>query len=449
MSWHTCIVCLKQTPDGPPGESLLAQLGLSPLADSEPLSFEDATSSHSEGLSVGQPPGWTVLCDLGSFDDIIENCPPEFPDGMWNSGMDLWLKRVSGSGVEAYYFIMEGGAEFYGFAAYSQGIRKRLRLFEGGRKIADIGAPLSEEQGTARKRLSEKVILGLLEDLCVSFADLDDTEFRYYGRDEVATTPDALVPGGNGCDGEATTESQINPSPLIAKYIKELSSKKMQVRHQAASDLGSAARTSVPTVEAAVPALIAALSDVNVWVRITTSLSLAAIGEAAHSAIPAMLPLLQSEDDDERGYVALALAEFRPVPEEVMSALLKLLGDPGKTTYMQKKRSYPIRLRVAIAIAKADPTRDEVIPIIEEILLSTKPVSAEFSHTLDMLWEVASRGTRYAPILKAKLEGASFYQRVNIMDVLSQIDATFIVTEPEVKRLINQTRSMLKRPLLG
>lgn len=104
---------------------------------------------------------------------------------------------------------------------------------------------------------------------------------RYYRRSESTGRVKHVPTSGN---------------PVLAKYIRELSSDKATKRTAAASYLGLMGEKAAP----AVPALITALNDESHWVRRAAARALGKIGTPALDATDA----LRSAAEDKDPYVA-------------------------------------------------------------------------------------------------------------------------------------------------
>ena len=82
-----------------------------------------------------------------------------------------------------------------------------------------------------------------------------------------------------------------------------------------------------PAAEPAIPALVAELKDEDEEVRRSAILALGRIGPAAEPAIPALVAALKDEDEEVRRSVVLALGRIGSVAESVVSALIAALKD--------------------------------------------------------------------------------------------------------------------------
>ena len=217
------------------------------------------------------------------------------------------------------------------------------------------------------------------------------------------------------------------PMPEINSWIDQLSSKQVRTRQRAASELRKAAAKMPTIAAAAIPTLWAALLDEDPWVTIMAADALAVIGEPARSAIPTMVKLLASPNADIRGYIALALARLKPVSDEILTALLRLLEDPGKCRFQQKKNCYPIRYRVAFAIAQIAPTRPEILPVIRDALLNTN-LWYVFSEAITCVRDLGVNGVSLIPDIRGLLVHHHEWRRFRANLFLLGVDPQFVPT---------------------
>jgi hypothetical protein len=147
-----------------------------------------------------------------------------------------------------------------------------------------------------------------------------------------------------------------------------------------------AERLRDPLAEATVAELIETLHDPS-WLNASSAAErLATMTEAATEAIPVMMDLLSSPDVNIRCYMAVALGEFGPLAIAAVDRMVPLLEDPGKCWFQDEPDSYPVRFRVAFAIAKIDPRREETYPVIREALNCDHGYArSEARHTLRIL----------------------------------------------------------------
>ncbi len=114
---------------------------------------------------------------------------------------------------------------------------------------------------------------------------------------------------------------------LVEALVRMLESKggfQPVVRGCAADALG---RYLGSKPEAVLQALLAAMGDPDLWVRIYAGRSLASLGEAAAEAIPPIIRLLRTEDRNLRGHAANVLGKFGHSAQVASAALLVALDD--------------------------------------------------------------------------------------------------------------------------
>ena len=114
---------------------------------------------------------------------------------------------------------------------------------------------------------------------------------------------------------------------LVEALVRMLKSKggvHPVVRQYAADALGRYLGSKRETV---LQALLAAMGDPDLWVRINAGRSLASKGEAAAEAIPPIIRLLRTEDRNLRSQAAGVLGKFGPSARVASAALLVALDD--------------------------------------------------------------------------------------------------------------------------
>ncbi len=130
-------------------------------------------------------------------------------------------------------------------------------------------------------------------------------------------------------------------------------------------------------------------------------------------AIPVMIEFLASDDENIRGYMAWALGKLGPPANTAIPGLLKLLTDQGASHFQEKQRAYPVRFRAAFAIAKIDPGRQEIIPLLREAMNYRKVdyIQAEAHETIRKLGSLAGV---FLSELKAAENAPELIDRVRI-----------------------------------
>lgn len=180
--------------------------------------------------------------------------------------------------------------------------------------------------------------------------------------------------------------------------------------------------------------LVARMRDPNPAVWSKAADGLCRMGTAA---IPVMIELLTSADENIRGYMAWALGKFGSAADSAVPALLKLLTDQGATHFQGKRRAYPVRFRAAFAIANIDPGRQEIIPLLREAMNYCKVdyIQSEAHETIRKLGPHASV---FLPELKAVEHAPKPLDRVRIQMTLAALDPTYEITD-ETAKLVAKT----------
>jgi hypothetical protein len=309
MSWNTSLIFIKQI-DAEQLGPVLDGLGVDRDTPGEAVSFEDATSSHAGGKSVGHVDGWTVVCDPVGFASTWTRMPRQ--NELWSPQVEGVLRAASKISSPMFGFLIWGMEGRFGFSAYHNGRRVRLRLVDRGNVRKDQGRRLAEEAASeedADVELSEEGLLLLMERVCLPFERLSNAEFQLY-------------PDSQSQRGAAT---QRSPEPTVDD----------------------------------IPRLLKSLRDANFFTAASSAFQLSRLGAPAAEAIPIMIERLSSDDPNIRAYMAKAIAEFGPLAKEAVPHLLPLLNDKGK--FRHADHDNPVWLGVAEAIAKLDPDRPELL----------------------------------------------------------------------------------------
>ena len=114
------------------------------------------------------------------------------------------------------------------------------------------------------------------------------------------------------------------PKGVVPALVVAMKDEHPVVRRGASHALGRYLGSERDT---ALHALLAAMDDPDLWVRITAGRSLASHGDAAAEAVPPMIRLLRTEDQNLRGQAAEILGKFGPSAKLAAAALLVALDD--------------------------------------------------------------------------------------------------------------------------
>ena len=112
-------------------------------------------------------------------------------------------------------------------------------------------------------------------------------------------------------------------APAVAPLIGHLKHINSQVREIAAEALGDIGRPA----QAAIPALVAALTDKSERVRFHAAEALGTVGQQESTAIPALSAALRDENERVRQDAALALARIGPHAADAVNALETVFSD--------------------------------------------------------------------------------------------------------------------------
>ena len=111
--------------------------------------------------------------------------------------------------------------------------------------------------------------------------------------------------------GAVVALGNLRPPPkgVVPALVAAMKDEQPDVRGGASNALGRYLGSERDT---ALPALLAAMNDPDLWVRITAGQSLASHSEAAVEAVPPTIRLLRTEDPNLRGQAAEILGKFGP-----------------------------------------------------------------------------------------------------------------------------------------
>jgi HEAT repeat protein len=114
------------------------------------------------------------------------------------------------------------------------------------------------------------------------------------------------------------------PKGVVPALVAVMKDEQPVVRRGASNALG---RYLGSERKSTLHALLAAMNDPDLWVRITAGRSLASHGEAAAEAVSPIIRLLRTEDPNLRGQAAEILEKFGPSAKVAAAALLVALDD--------------------------------------------------------------------------------------------------------------------------
>ena len=161
MSWHTSAILLKAdySKDYP---SLLKKLGLDGAEPGGVMSFEEASSSHNEGVAVGTVNGWT---------------------GVWGMILTMIDDRAVAKlakKTDVFQMVLEGASDTAGFTWWTGGKRVRDWLRQQGKLFKNDGTPLPQEKKAFTKRDDEQAVLQMLLSLTLPLEQLEAIPYQMF-----------------------------------------------------------------------------------------------------------------------------------------------------------------------------------------------------------------------------------------------------------------------------
>ena len=116
----------------------------------------------------------------------------------------------------------------------------------------------------------------------------------------------------------------------------------------------------VPAAKDAVPALITALEDENVYVRHLATNTLGQIGSAAKDAVPALITALGDENENVRFTAVHALGQIGPAAAPAVPALI--------TAFSSGDENLHVRISAGMALGQIGPAAKDAVPELEKLL---------------------------------------------------------------------------------
>jgi HEAT repeat protein len=141
----------------------------------------------------------------------------------------------------------------------------------------------------------------------------------------------------------------------IADLVKELKTGDAEKRREAAEALGKAGKEA----KDAVPALVAALKDSDLFVRLFSTVSLGQIGVDPSTVVPALTAVMNNP------------REKKEVLEAAITSLQQLGGDSVPTlagVAKDAKKDGSLRRRAIIALGKLGPDAKSTVPMLTELV---------------------------------------------------------------------------------
>jgi hypothetical protein len=163
MSWHTNAILIRADfSDNYP--ALLAALGLPEVSRAGPISFDDATSSASEGVAVGYADGWTVLWGNRALLIMID---------------EAGLARLART-ADVFQMTLEGSSGTAGFTWHAGGEKVRDWLRVADEVLKDEGQPLAVEAAAFSDQDDQQALFGILQLLTLRYSTFAAIEYEMY-----------------------------------------------------------------------------------------------------------------------------------------------------------------------------------------------------------------------------------------------------------------------------
>ncbi len=150
-----------------------------------------------------------------------------------------------------------------------------------------------------------------------------------------AAQPSLPALQGKGAGGgipKPNSDDSADAERPLAELLKALQSKDLKGRRKAASGLFL---KSPPHDPAAIPALIEALRDKDLEVRVDIALALGKYGPQAKAAVPALLEIAKKKEDDARLSAVYVLGAIGPDAHEAVTNLVEMLAE--KSSYSTRE----------------------------------------------------------------------------------------------------------------
>jgi HEAT repeat protein len=278
---------------------------------------------------------------------------PGFLDQFWrrSSGWNLINERIFGPEDRSHMF---DSVRVYGVRVLGR-INHEAERQGIGFFVEMLGADTIEARRTALESLATfgpkassaiPALIHLAEGLEVAPSQPDDSNLAYLtfktihevGSGDDPLLVEALVrmlksKGGDQRARAVYALQYLKPPPrgVVPDLVAAVKDPNPVVRRCACDALG---RHLGSEGEPALQALLAAMGDPDVWVRINAGQSLASRGGAAAEAIPPLIRLLRTEDRNLRSQAAQILGKFGPSARVASAALLVALDD--EMNYVRK-----------------------------------------------------------------------------------------------------------------
>jgi HEAT repeat protein len=186
------------------------------------------------------------------------------------------------------------------------------------------------------------------------------------------------------------------------------------------------------------PDLLARLRDPNGAVWYAAAKELCQMGAPA---IPIMIEFLASDNEDIRGCMAWTLGELGSTATAAVPNLLKLLDDRGAGWFLERRRAYPVRFRAAFAVAKVDPARQEIIPLLREAMNYRKFEYIQ-GEAHEIIRRLGPRASVFLPELKAAENAPNQRDRVRVQMTLAALDPNYEITDDMANFVAKKVRGL-------
>jgi HEAT repeat protein len=229
---------------------------------------------------------------------------------------------------------------------------------------------------------------------------------------------------------ERLTAGGAEAVPVLLELLQDQSAGDWQAaeaRWQAAELLGQIG----PEAESASDALLAALQDPDLHVRLVAATSLPQVNTPADRAVPALQALLR---DDVSESVLRALSVYGAEAEPVLDDLVEILADQGQDT--------ELRWNAARTLGKMRDAGAKAIPVIVEHLKDSAPTVRE--HCAEALGDIGPAAIETVAELVAVLDDPAVRVRRDAVRSLGQMGAPADKVLPAIRPLLNDPEQMVR-----
>jgi len=220
--------------------------------------------------------------------------------------------------------------------------------------------------------------------------------------------------------------AQRNYDAEIAGYVRDLSSKNLNVRDNAANSLGNEANNPEfgRAAAVAVPALLQALKDRDPTLRGAAAFALGSIGAQPEKTVPALIEALKDPENRVRQSAADALGEFHSESSSAVPALAAALADPDDQ----------VRQTAAKSLISFGSEAQRSLPAFIDIL--QKPGAKDRYLAAEVIAGIGPAAQPAVPALTAALKDQDISVRLDSARALGAIGANLAQAFPVASRLL-------------